>query len=114
MDNNTWIILLIAAAFIFIYACKPSKKVELPVNPYLVDVRTAKEFNAGSVVGAINIPLDQVKTRISELKGKENLVLFCRSGNRSGQAKTILEQNGFTGITNGGGWKSLKKQLEQK
>jgi len=114
MKSNIIIPILIAAALIFVYGRKLLTKVDLPENPYLVDVRTAQEFNAGSVDGAINIPLDQVEARISEFKGKENLVVFCRSGNRSGQAKAILEKNGLTGIVNGGGWKSLKQQIENK
>ena len=114
MENNILIPLVIAGVLIFLYACKPSPTINLPDNPYLVDVRTAKEFNAGSVDGAINIPLDQVEARLGEFKGKENLVLFCRSGNRSGQAKAILEKNGFKDIVNGGGWKSLKKQLSSQ
>jgi len=114
MDSNLIVPILVAAALVLVYGRKLFSKVELPDNPYLVDVRTANEFKAGSVDGAINIPLSQVEARISELKGKENLVVFCRSGNRSGQAKTILEKNGFTGIVNGGGWKTLKKQIENK
>jgi len=98
MESNIIFPLLIAAALIFVYACKPATKIDLPENPYLVDVRTAKEFKEGSVEGAINIPLDQVEARMAEFRGKENLVLFCRSGNRSGQAKAILEKNGFTNI----------------
>lgn len=35
-------------------------------------------------------------------------MLFCRSGNRSGQAKAILEQNGFTNVINGGTWQNVK------
>ena len=69
---------------------------------FLVDVRTPAEFAEGSVHGAVNIPLDTVASQLSELKGKENIILFCRSGNRSGQAKVILEQNGFKNVVNGG------------
>ena len=69
---------------------------------FLVDVRTPGEFAEGSAHGAVNIPLDTVASQLSELKGKENIILFCRSGNRSGQAKVILEQNGFKNVVNGG------------
>jgi phage shock protein E len=57
---------------------------------FLVDVRTPQEFAAGSVKGAINIPLDQIEQQISLFKGKKSVVVFCRSGNRSSQAKRIL------------------------
>lgn len=62
---------------------------------FLVDVRTPAEFSAGSVKGAVNIPLDKVPSQLSKFKGKKNIIVFCRSGSRSGQAKSILENNGL-------------------
>lgn len=67
----------------------------------IVDVRTPAEFSAGSVQGAVNIPLATVKEQISKFKKKKHIVLFCRSGHRSGIAKSILEQNGFHNVING-------------
>lgn len=81
---------------------------------YLVDVRTPSEFASGSVTGAVNIPLDKVPMEISKFKGKENIVVFCRSGNRSGQAKTILEQNGFQNVINGGTWQNVNQVVSQE
>jgi rhodanese-related sulfurtransferase len=40
---------------------------------------------------------------------KKNIVVFCRSGNRSGQAKVILENNGIKNVTNGGTWQDVNK-----
>lgn len=77
-------------------------------NAYLVDVRTPAEFAEGNVPGSVNIPLDQVQNQLAKFKNHENIVVFCRSGNRSGQAKAILEQNGFTNVTNGGTWQQVK------
>lgn len=73
----------------------------------LVDVRTPGEFEDGSAKGAVNIPLDRVMSELEKFKGKENIVVFCRSGNRSGQAKYILEQNGFKNVFNGGTWQDV-------
>ncbi len=81
---------------------------------YLVDVRTPAEFAGGSVKGAVNIPLDKVPTELSKFKGKENIVVFCRSGNRSGQAKSILEQNGFQNVVNGGTWQNVNQVVNQE
>ncbi|MDO4692531.1 MAG: rhodanese-like domain-containing protein [Porphyromonadaceae bacterium] len=81
---------------------------------FLVDVRMPAEFASGSVPGAVNIPLDKVEARISEFKNKKGIVVFCRSGNRSAQAKSILERHGITGVVNGGTWDhvaSIKKGL---
>lgn len=71
---------------------------------FLVDVRTPDEFSGGSVKGAKNIPLDKIPNNVSKFKNKKNIVLFCQSGGRCTQAKSILEQNGITNIFNGGSW----------
>lgn len=71
---------------------------------FLVDVRTPQEFAQGHVQGSVNIPLDQVQSNLSQFKGKKNIVVFCRSGNRSTQAKRILDQNGIKNVYNGGTW----------
>jgi rhodanese-related sulfurtransferase len=65
------------------------------------------EFDGGSAKGAVNIPLDTVASQISKFKNKKNIVVFCRSGNRSGQAKSILEANGISNVTNGGTWDNV-------
>lgn len=69
---------------------------------FLVDVRSPGEFAGGSAKGAVNIPLDQVTQQMDKFKNKDHIVVFCRSGNRSGQAQSILEQNGINNVTNGG------------
>ncbi len=74
----------------------------------LVDVRTELEFRDGSADGAINIPLDQIINRVDELIDKKHIVVFCRSGNRSGQAQEILKSNGVSNVTNGGTWEDVK------
>lgn len=79
---------------------------------FLVDVRTPGEFAEGNVKGSVNIPLDQVQNQLAKFKAKENIVVFCRSGNRSGQAKSILEQNGFNNVTNGGTWQDILSILK--
>ena len=79
---------------------------------FLVDVRTPGEFAEGNVKGSVNIPLDQVQNQLAKFKAKENIVVFCRSGNRSGQAKSILEQNGFANVTNGGTWQDIELLLK--
>jgi rhodanese-related sulfurtransferase len=80
---------------------------------FLVDVRSPGEFADGNVKGSVNIPLDQVQNQLAKFKEKENIVVFCRSGNRSSQAKSILEQNGFTNVTNGGTWQDVNQIINQ-
>jgi len=76
---------------------------------FLVDVRTPEEFAEGSVKGAVNIPLDKVSAQLAKFKNKKHIIVFCRSGNRSSQAKSILEQNGFTNVSNGGTWRHVSQ-----
>jgi rhodanese-related sulfurtransferase len=74
---------------------------------FLVDVRTPGEFSSGHVKGSVNIPLDTVSNQLAKFKNKKNIIVFCRSGARSGQAKTILKQNGYTNVINGGTWEQV-------
>ena len=76
---------------------------------FLVDVREPGEFAGGTAKGAVNIPLGLVATQLAKFKEKENIIVFCRSGNRSGQAKIILEQNGFKNVVNGGTWENVNQ-----
>lgn len=76
---------------------------------YLVDVRTPGEFSSGSVNGAVNIPLDRINSQLATFKNKEQIVVFCRSGARSGQAKSILERNGIQNVLNGGSWQQVNQ-----
>jgi rhodanese-related sulfurtransferase len=74
---------------------------------FLVDVRSSGEFANGNVKGSVNIPLDQLQNQMAKFKDKTNIVVYCRSGNRSSQAKSILERNGFTNVINGGTWQDV-------
>ncbi|MEB2783505.1 rhodanese-like domain-containing protein [Algoriphagus persicinus] len=76
---------------------------------FLVDVRSAGEFASGSVKGAVNIPLDKIVSQLTKFKGKKNIVVFCQSGNRSGQAKSILDKNGVLNVINGGSWSNVNQ-----
>src|SRR5690349_3421901 len=76
---------------------------------FLVDVRTPAEFLEGSAKGATNIPLSSVPKQLEKFKGKKNIIVFCRSGNRSAEAKRILEQNGFHNVINGGTWQNVER-----
>ena len=78
----------------------------------LVDVRTPSEFQAGSAQGAINIPVDKIQSQLAKFKNQENIIVFCLSGGRSGQAKKILEKNGFQNIINGGTWQNVSQAIE--
>ena len=69
--------------------------------PFILDVRSEKEFSSGHIPGAINIPHTQLEGRLAELSNQKNelIVLHCRSGARADTADEILRRNGFTQIT---------------
>lgn len=77
----------------------------------IIDVRTPGEFKSGHIKGAVNIPLNQLQSKIPELKKKnKKLITCCRSGSRSGMAKGILRSAGLDCV-NGGPWDSLNRKI---
>lgn len=75
----------------------------------VIDVRTEAEFSAGHLEGALNIPFEQVDRlvkAIGEDKHRE-VVVYCRSGRRSGLARQSLMQKGYANVFNGGGLANL-------
>ncbi len=77
---------------------------------FIVDVRTVLEYRLDRMENTVNIPLNEIPGRIGELQDKANIIVFCRSGSRSEQAKNYLLQNGLENVLNGGN-KSLIKRL---
>jgi rhodanese-related sulfurtransferase len=66
----------------------------------ILDVRTAGEFTAGHLPGAVNIPLADLSGRLGELEQDDRIVCVCGVGSRSAQAANTLVLNGFTGVHN--------------
>lgn len=77
---------------------------------FFLDVRTQEEWDDFHAPNSTLIPLDQLEGRLGELPADEQIVVVCRSGNRSATGRDILLDNGFTGVTsmNGGltAWRS--------
>ncbi len=69
----------------------------------LLDVRTQPEWDEYHAPNAILIPLDELPNRLSELPKDAEIVVICRSGNRSAVATDILRQNGFNATSVAGG-----------
>ena len=71
----------------------------------VIDVRTIEEYESGHIDGAMLLPLDDIKAGSIGLSGdkSEKILLYCRSGNRSGQAAKILAEAGYTNIYDFGG-----------
>ena len=71
-------------------------------NAQLIDVRTPEEYSEGKIDEAINIDYysDDFKAKMSVLDKNKPVLLYCRSGARSGKSAEILEEMGFTEIYN--------------
>ena len=75
----------------------------------VIDVRTPEEYEQGHYPGAINIPHEQILAgvRSRALGPDDPIVLYCRSGNRSGKAQAILSAAGYSVTHNAGGLSAL-------
>ncbi len=80
----------------------------------IIDVRTEGEYNNSHYSGAVNIPVDEIADRISELNldKDEIFIVYCRSGNRAGKAKEELEAMGYTNVINGVSEDSLNNLMD--
>ncbi len=66
---------------------------------YLLDVRTQEEWDEYHIPGTTLIPLDELANRVDEVPRDQNIVVVCRSGNRSQAGRDILLDAGFTAVT---------------
>ncbi len=66
----------------------------------LIDVRSPEEFSAGHIPGAVNIPYDQLPSRLDELNGSQDqeVIVYCRTGRRAGIAEQALQESGFQNV----------------
>jgi rhodanese-related sulfurtransferase len=64
----------------------------------ILDVRTQEEYDEGHIEGAVLIPVGELAMRLEELSKDDELLVYCRTGNRSSSAVSLLRDNGFTKI----------------
>lgn len=80
----------------------------------VIDVRSPEEFEDGHVDRAVNVPVQDVGSRLAEIdrlvSGDRSrpVVVYCGAGTRAAKAKATLEAAGFTTVVNGGGYKDLR------
>jgi rhodanese-related sulfurtransferase len=118
-NNNKWIFIGLVAIAIIVAAVLISqpKTDGMPATitvqqaseqfangAFLLDVREPSEWNEAHVAGAVLIPLGELSSRISEIPTDQDVLIICRSGNRSAQARDILRAAGLARTTsiNGG------------
>lgn len=77
-------------------------------RPFLLDVRTPQEFAGGHLPGAVNIPVDELRSRLGELPRGQEIAAYCQVGQRGYLATRILMQAGFSAANVGGGYKTYR------
>jgi phage shock protein E len=84
-------------------------------SPVVIDVRSEAEYAAGAIDGALNHPVQGLPGTLLDqgVALDEEVIVYCRSGRRSAQAKTLLKQAGFQLIFDGGPMTQLEQALEQ-
>jgi rhodanese-related sulfurtransferase len=118
MNKKILLLLSLFLVSISIYSCTNEvKKVETVSSSdstkqekvLILDVRTVDEWNNdGHSDCATNIPLDQLVANLDTLKAYDKVVIVCRSGNRAGKAKDLLEEKGFANVENAGAWQNIE------
>ena len=81
----------------------------------VVDVRTPQEYRSGHLAGAKLIPVDTLSAKLNQFGDDKSrpIVVYCKSGSRSGRAESFLKSAGFTNVVNGGGYNSLMSVKEK-
>ncbi|BAV32690.1 sulfurtransferase [Sulfuricaulis limicola] len=114
---NNWYLFVALAVILFLLATGPISQQMYGIrnanaaqaiqllnreNGVVVDVCEPKEFSAGHVPNAINLPLSSLKDQLRNLEKHKNkpIIVSCRSGNRSLKAAVILRKHGFATVYN--------------
>lgn len=81
-------------------------------NTFIIDVRTAEEYQSGHLKGARNIDFfsENFKDQLSGLDKNKKYLVYCRSGNRSGQASHLMKRRGISNVENLGSLKQAGKK----
>ncbi len=75
----------------------------------LLDVRSSEEFASGSISGAVNIPIDELRARLDELPKNRSIFVYCEAGLRGYLAQRTLRQSGYGKVVNlSGGYRLWK------
>ena len=83
----------------------------------LIDVREQSEYDAGHIPGITLVPMSEIQNRLDEIPTDKEVIVTCRSGNRSGQVTDFLRKNGFDNVHNMQGgiiaWEQAGYPVEQ-
>lgn len=82
-------------------------------NYFLLDVRTPAEYEEGHLPGSVNIPIDELEARFTELPKDRHIITICLHGVRSGICEKFLKQKGFLADSLDGGLSIWKGQVQK-
>ena len=85
---------------------------KLQPEDILLDVRRPDEYTAGNIPGAVNIPLDEIRSRMNEIPAGKKIFIYCEAGLRGYLAQRILRQRGYNSVQNLSGGYQLWKTCE--
>ncbi len=85
-------------------ACKAARDDDM----VLLDVRTPEEFSRGTIPQAMNIPIDELRSRLNELPREREIAVFCQVGQRGYLATRILRHAGYRAVNVGGGYQTYR------
>ena len=89
-----------------------------PESVLVLDVRTEEEFRSGHVPGAVNIPHNELASRLQDLGGGKGspVVVYCEMGGRAGKAASVLAEAGYTDVLHLAGdmsdWRAQGRPVE--
>jgi phage shock protein E len=92
----------------------PSERIATVKGKYLIDVRTKAEWDRDHIAGAILIPHDRIGQTIADVIPDRSapIVLFCRSGRRSGIALDVIRAMGYDHAENLGGIQDVRRKMD--
>lgn len=118
------VVLVVVGLYIFINSRRLKKAVvnlnqEQFIQGYrkaqLIDLREPKEFEAGHILGARNIPMTQLKTRMNEIRPDLPVYLYCQNSGRSARASLMLKKKGYDQLHQlEGGFKTWTGKVKSK
>ena len=108
---------LLVVASLFIFAACTQAEPDLSVwldDGVIIDTRSAMEFESGHIADAIVMPHDTIDQTIASVAPDKStpIILYCRSGNRAGIAKGVLNDMGYENVVNLGGLQEAQAAID--
>jgi rhodanese-related sulfurtransferase len=125
---SSWMILIIVIVAIIAYSTIMyfyQRKLVKPISQedfisgyrkaQLIDIREPEEYKAGHILGARNIPMSQLRMRITEIRDDQPVYLYCQQGARCGRAGQLLKKKGIRDLYQlQGGFKQWSGKIKKK